>query len=137
MATRGSHSPLEEPQPGDMSMTHYKTEMKYLNAVADFITGHGYNVDAPTTKSRDLLDVWGMVGKKKCFLEIYVSGIYAPKPSGNFMGGGISGVWSVGDDEDDGCIEVYMDHDGRFFAHDSSYLIGALSHIIKPIRETA
>ena len=45
--------------------THYKTEMKYLNAVADLITSWGYEVEEPTTKNRDLLDVWGKIKGKK------------------------------------------------------------------------
>lgn len=111
---------------------HWKTEMKYLNAVADLLQRHGYEVKKPTTKHRDLLDVWGFEptkGKRRrrCFLEIYC-------PHIEKMGGGIYGVWSDPEPNED-AIEVWMDADGAFYTHDSSYLLAAVGNIIEPIKK--
>lgn len=85
---------------------HYKQEMKYLNAVAEYLVSLGYHVEAPDTKHRDLLDVWGTYKGKRCYCEIYVT-IYASEPEGNHMGG-ISGIWSQGDNEPE---ELFLSND--------------------------
>lgn len=81
-----------------MKKLHYKQEMKYLNAVADYLTELGYAVEEPDSKHRNLLDVWGKIQGRKCFQEIYVQ-MWA-------CGNGINGVWYQGDHEP---IEIYLD----------------------------
>lgn len=46
---------------------HWKQEMKYLNAIADYLTELGYAVTEPDSKHRDLLDVWGTLFGKEGF----------------------------------------------------------------------
>jgi hypothetical protein len=70
---------------------HYKKEMQYLNAVADYLTSLGYEVEKPTTEHRDLLDVWGICDGRKCFIEIYVT-IHE-------CNAGLVGYWMQGDNE--------------------------------------
>lgn len=83
-----------------MKRLHYKQEMKYLNAVAEYLTELGYEVIEPNPKHRDLLDVYGTFNGRRCFVEIYVT-MWA-------CDHGINGVWNQG--EHDG-IEMYMDND--------------------------
>ena len=80
---------------------HYTQEMRYLRAVADYLISCGYDVEEPSTKHRNLLDVWGTVKGKRVFQEIYCT-IY---PCDN----GINGVWDNGDND---CIEIFLDSDG-------------------------
>lgn len=83
-----------------MKKLHYKQEIKYLNAVADYLIELGYQVETPNSKHRDLLDVWGIFNGKQCFQEIYVT----MWPCNN----GINGVWNQGEHEG---IELYLDND--------------------------
>lgn len=78
---------------------HWTQEMKYLNAVADHLVELGYHVLEPDTEHRDLLDVWGTLNGRRCYVEIYVT-MY---PCHN----GINGIWHQG--EHDG-VELYMDN---------------------------
>ncbi len=77
---------------------HWKQEMKYLNAVANYLTSLGYKVNEPDSKNRDFLDVWGSLKGRKCFEEIYVT-MYK-------CGNGINGIWHQGNHDG---IEVYLD----------------------------
>ena len=81
-----------------MKKLHYKQEMQYLNAVAEYIQSLGYEVKKPSTNNRDLLDVWGMFKGKKCFVEIYVT-IHR-------VNNGIMGYWMQGENESEEC---YLD----------------------------
>lgn len=76
---------------------HWKQEMKYLNALAEYIQSLGYEVEEPSTKHRDILDVWGKIGSKKCFVELYIT-IYKTDH-------GIIGYITNGDESE----EAYLD----------------------------
>lgn len=75
---------------------HYIKEIKYLNRIADYFQSQGYEVESPSIRHRDLLDVWGYNGKRKCFTEIYVT-IYE-------CNNGINGIWTC----DDESVEVFL-----------------------------
>ena len=114
-----------------LTKTHWKTEMKYLNAIADVLIKYGYEVTEPSTKHRDILDVWGKFKNKKCFLEICVSNIQKSH-------GGILGVWSVpeiDENQENDLHEIYLDNDGYTYSSDTSYLIADIAEQINPIKK--
>lgn len=55
-----------------MRPLHWKRRLKYLRAVADHLVECGYSVNEPAHDD-DYLDVWGKIGKQKCFVTIYVT----------------------------------------------------------------
>jgi hypothetical protein len=73
-----------------MKQMHYKKRLKYLNAVADHLISLGYQVNEPT-HDHDLLDVWGTIKGRKCYIEIYVT-MYE-------CDSGINGIWHYDDNE--------------------------------------
>jgi len=102
---------------------HYKTEMKYLNAVADYIISMGYDVEQPTTKHRDLLDVWGIHKGKKCYIEIYVT-IHK-------LDNGIIGYWMQGDNENE---EAFLSENSTY-GLDTRFLPLHILDNLKPLRK--
>jgi hypothetical protein len=104
-----------------MKNLHYKKEMKYLKAVANYFNENGYHAEEPNTKHRDLLDVWGFVNKRRCFEELYVF-IYEHR-------GYLIGCWRGIDEES---VELVMDYDGNLIRPwEISNLLGGL----KPLRK--
>ena len=98
---------------------HYKTEMKYLNAVAEYLTEMGYDVEAPSSKHRDLLDVWGTLNGRKCFQEIYVT--MWP------CDGGVNGVWHQGEHD----VEVFLNEFNELDTNGMTVVLDGL----KPLRK--
>lgn len=107
-----------------MKQLHYKQEMKYLNAVADYLIELGYGVVQPTTDYRESLTVWGMYKNTKCHLEISVS-MYA-------CHNGINGVWHQG--EHDG-IELFLDLLPNGYGLDTRNDIEILFDGLKPFKK--
>lgn len=105
---------------------HYKQEMKYLNAVADYLISLGYQVEQPDSKNRDLLDVWGTVNGKKCFLEIYVTIYTVPEWNGS-----INGIWHQGEHEG---VEMFLSSDPNYGLDTRNYLEQILDGL-KPFKK--
>lgn len=104
-----------------MKNLHYKKEMKYLKAVANYFNENGYEAEEPKTRHRDILDVWGLEGKRKCFEELYVF-IYEHR-------GYLIGHWHCNDHDG---IELVMDHDGDLIR---PWEIGCLLDGLKPLKK--
>lgn len=104
-----------------MEKLHYMQEMKYLRAVADHLIAMGYEVEEPSTKHRDLLDVWGTFKGKRCFIEIYVT-IHP-------CHGGIHGIWHQGEHEG---VEIFLHPE---FGLQTSDYIGSILDGLKPFKK--
>lgn len=72
---------------------------KYIKAVSEYLIELGYHV-SPDYK-RELIDVWGTLNRRRCYIEIYAMTIH---PTAN----GIHGIWGQGDNEDE---ELYLDNE--------------------------
>ena len=99
-------------------------ETKYLEAVSKHITSLGYEVEEVNQDHLDLLDVWGYLDGRKCFVEIYVT-IHRLEM-------GIVGYWTQGDNDSE---EVFYNTsndrlDTRFFPLQ-------ILEDLKPIRKKA
>ena len=81
-----------------MKNLHYKQEMRYLNAIVNHLVELGFHVEKPDTKYRDILDVWGKMNGRKCFVEITVQ-MWAHESN-------INGVLMYGENDP---IEMYLD----------------------------
>jgi hypothetical protein len=106
-----------------------ETQLKHLQAIADALIAHGYEVEEPF-RDYDLLDVWGFenrVGSKrrrKCFEEIYCTIIE--------VNGLCVSYWTTSStyDSQDSSIEIEETHNGLRGINE---LIHALS--VQPIKK--
>lgn len=77
-----------------------KQKLRYMRAVAKYLTELGYRVEPPTTK-HDLLDVWGRENNRSVFVEIYLHAF-------SETDSGLYGVWGQGENNDE---ELYLDNE--------------------------
>lgn len=113
---------------------HWKQEMKYLNAVADLLTNMGYQVVEPDPKYRDLLDVWGMIGGRRCYMEIYVSMWRIENGGSQSNITGVGGIWSQGEHDP---VEVHLyeqSYDGKPIIYEVDN-IGIILEDLKPFKK--
>lgn len=82
---------------------HYRQRLQYMNAVADYLIELGYHVEEPDPR-HDRLDVWGTVGGRRCFIEIYLHAISKDER-------GTYGVWGAGEAEDE---ELFLSNDPTY-----------------------
>lgn len=94
------------------------TKGTYLNEVAKYIESLGYAVEE-VDPNHDLLDVWGKLNGKKCYVEIYLRAF-------STHSNGAYGVWGQGDNDDE---ELFLSNDSIYGLDTRSFPLHILDEL--------